>query len=340
MSVNDELADAVTARTITLARYDASLRRDVLKLLRAVEKDILAALPAITSETRKARLNKQLAEVRAIISSGYSEIIQLTDQGLTELAGIEAKWQRTAVNRAIGVDIASAMPSAEQLAAIASNTLIQGAPSADWWGRQSADLQFQFVSAVRLGLAQGETNAQITKRVMQAMEVSRRNATTLVRTSVQAVAIAARDASMQANSDVIKGKVSIATLDGRTTPVCAAYSGTTYTLENEPIPPTKLPYLAIPRHFSCRSVWSPITKSFRDLGLDIDDFTPSTRASMDGQVPASTTFAEFLERKGEAWQDEFLGKGKAKLWRDGKITLSDLIDATGRELTLSELRAL
>lgn len=340
MSVNDDLADATTARTIALARYDAGLRRDVLKLLREVERDIVTALPGITSETRKARMNKQLAEARKIIADGYAEIIGHTDSELTALAGVEAEWQVKSINTAIGVDIASAMPTEAQLAAIASNTLIQGAPSAEWWSRQSSDLQFQFTSAVRLGMAQGETTQQIASRVRQVMDVKRRDAVALVRTSVQAVAVEARDASMRANQDVVKGKVSVATLDSRTTAVCAAYSGATYTLDNEPIPPTKLPYIAIPRHFSCRSNFSPLTRSFRELGLDIDDFTPTTRASMDGQVPASTTFEQFLDRKGKAWQDDFLGPGRAQLWRDGKITLSDLIDATGRELTLKELRAL
>jgi hypothetical protein len=33
-----------------------------------------------------------------------------------------------------------------------------------------------------------------------------------------------------------------------------------------------------------------------------------------------------------------LGKGRAQLWRDGKITLQDLLNAQGVPLTLRELR--
>ena len=36
--------------------------------------------------------------------------------------------------------------------------------------------------------------------------------------------------------------------------------------------------------------------------------------------------------------DHMLGKGKAQLWREGKITLTDLVDQYGRPLTLKELR--
>jgi hypothetical protein len=34
-----------------------------------------------------------------------------------------------------------------------------------------------------------------------------------------------------------------------------------------------------------------------------------------------------------------LGKGRAQLWRDGKITLSQLLNAEGAPLTLAQLKA-
>jgi hypothetical protein len=44
--------------------------------------------------------------------------------------------------------------------------LIQGAPSAEWWSRQSLDTSFKFSNAVRQGLAQSETNQQIIARII------------------------------------------------------------------------------------------------------------------------------------------------------------------------------
>jgi len=340
MTANEQIAEDTIARTIYLSRYSAGLRKDVIKLLNQVEKDLIAALPSVTTQVRKDRLNKMLAESRALIKDGYAEVSALTSSELATLSVDEAEWQKLTINDAITVEIMAAMPTEAALVAMTKDTLVQGAVNADWWARQGANLQFQYTNAVRTGMAQSETIGQISKRVQQVMDVSRRDATSLVRTSVQTVAIESRDMTMQKNSAVIKGKVSIATLDGRTTPVCMAYSGATYMLENEPLAPNKLPYIAIPRHWSCRSVWSSITKSWKELGLDLEEFTPSTRSSIDGQVPASTTFDEFLTKKGEAWQDAQLGKGRAELWRKGKITLSDLVDGNGRELTLAELRAL
>ena len=81
----------------------------------------------------------------------------------------------------------------------------------------------------------------------------------------------------------------------------------------------------------------PILKSFKEIGSDYPEMPKSTRSSMDGQVPEETTFKDFLDRKGEAFQDEVLGKGKAKLWRDGKITLQQLLDQSGNPIPLKEL---
>lgn len=339
-SLADTLHDAAIARAIVLARYDAGLRRKVDAILRKAEREIIAALPEATTQTRRDRLAKQLRDIQATLAGYYTQAQDLTAEQMRDLVGIEAAWQANTVNTAVGFDLLSAMPAETTLAAAAGNVLIQGAPSADWWRKQSADAQFRFANAVRQGLAQSESVQQITQRVRREMDLSRRNAMTLVRTSVQTVAIEARDMTLRANSDVLRGKTSVATLDGRTTFTCAAYDGASYsvTAPYAPIPPTTLPYLAIPRHWGCRSVWVPLVKSWRELGLDADDLPPSTRASMDGQVPETTTFEQFLAGKSEAWQNEYLGPGRAELWRSGKLTLADLIDGTGREIPLSKLR--
>ena len=84
----------------------------------------------------------------------------------------------------------------------------------------------------------------------------------------------------------------------------------------------------------------PITKSFRELGIDIDEPAPSTRASDEGPISANITFDDFLKRKTVDEQDEMLGKGRAELFRAGKITLRDLLDQSGNPLTLKQLKAL
>jgi hypothetical protein len=195
-------------------------------------------------------------------------------------------------------------------------------------------------------LAFGETNQQIIKRIVGSpsvpgiMDTARANAASLVQTSVQTVANDARLATFKENSDLIKGVKQISTLDSHTSLICIAYSGGEWDLDGNPINGTTLPFNGgPPRHFNCRSVLVPITKTFRELGIPIDEPQPTTRASTDGPVSAKTTFDDFLKRKGQAFQDEVLGKGRADLWRTGKMTLSQLVNGEGNPLTLEELRS-
>jgi len=51
-------------------------------------------------------------------------------------------------------------------------------------------------------------------------------------------------------------------------------------------------------------------------------------------------FGNCLKNKPASFADEMLGKGKAELWRSGKITLSQLLDQRGNPLTLTQLSRL
>lgn len=95
---------------------------------------------------------------------------------------------------------------------------------------------------------------------------------------------------------------------------------------------------SLPAHVRCRSTYVPILKSFREMGIDADDFTATQRASMDGQVPGDLTYNDWLKRQSAARQDEVLGVTKAKLFRTGELTLDRFIARDGAELTLAQLR--
>jgi hypothetical protein len=88
---------------------------------------------------------------------------------------------------------------------------------------------------------------------------------------------------------------------------------------------------------NCRSVIVPRTLTFEELGIDSPEIPAGTRASSFGQVDANITFDQYLSRLPKTTQDDMLGVGRAELWRDGKISLSQLLDGRGRELTLKQL---
>ena len=83
----------------------------------------------------------------------------------------------------------------------------------------------------------------------------------------------------------------------------------------------------------------PVLVSFHELGLNIDEFTPTTRAGMDGQVAADTTYGDWLKRQSAARQDQVLGATRGKLLRDGGMTVDRFANDKGRWLSLDTLRA-
>lgn len=173
------------------------------------------------------------------------------------------------------------------------------------------------------------------------LKASAANARALVHSSVQAVANAARLASFKQNADLIECLVWLATLDSHTCLLCAVRDQMEYTLDDqEPIGHTH-EWAGGPGaiHFSDRCVLSTRTKSFKDLGIELDEPDESTRPSDGGPVSSKLNFKDFLASKDKAWRAEYLGPGRAEMYEAGKITLNDLMSLKGRKLTLEELAA-
>lgn len=351
MNLSDKLADLAIERQLDLNRYVGSLQNDILRLMRDLALDIEDQFRGDLTDYSKARLSALIREIRTIVGDTYTVLADQLAAEFPELVTDEATWAQQSFNGAVGANLMASLPTEAALAGVARNIVLENVPMRDWLKRGQGDTEFRLTQAIRAGISLGETNGQIMRRIRgdkekltqqstkgTAIGVTRANLNTLVRTAVQELSSNAMLETYGANADVIKALVSLATLDGRTTELCAAYD------QKEFDPATKkpighsLPYRAIPRHFGCRSRWTVRTKSFSELGLDIDDYNPSVRASMDGESPAKRTFEEFLIAKPKSWQDEYLGVGRAELWRNKNLTLPDLLDQSGNPLTLAQLR--
>lgn len=57
-----------------------------------------------------------------------------------------------------------------------------------------------------------------------------------------------------------------------------------------------------------------------------------------GRVPQTVTYNDWLKKQPADFQDEVLGKGKGKLFREGKYSVEEFVDKSGKELTLDELK--
>lgn len=352
------LADRAIVHGINLLRFSAGVQRKILAILDRMSVELSARiLDDKLTMIARARMENLLADTNGIIERYYADISNQAGLKLSGLARTEPAMWRQAFAEAghvLGVRLDVAMPSPAVLETLASEVLIQKAPSRDWWKQQGRYSVWRFSNEVRQGIAQGETNEQIVSRLAGnkragtpgALDISKSDARRLVQASVQTVANSARQLTFQQNRNVLDGIEQLSTLDGHTTPICLAYSGAQWDMDYQPINGTTLPYEnpdgspGCPRHWGCRSVIIPIAKSFADMGIDLPDFEMTTRASEGGQVAASTTMADWLKTRTKAQLDEQLGKGRADLYRRGVITLQQLLDQSGNPLSLKQLQDL
>jgi SPP1 gp7 family putative phage head morphogenesis protein len=362
-SSNETIADKIRTYAVNLLQTGMGFyRNEIVKSLKELETKLVNRLLLSGIEGKgnltpfeQKRVQQLLQFTKATISSAYSDISRSNTVFLSDIARIEAAFINNTVNNAIGIEILTEVPSPARLEGIVKNVPVSGAPTATWWERQATATRQRFEDTLRQGMIEGRTNAQLVADIRGTaanqykdgiIEASAKDAKALVRSSVLTVANKTRletltDAAKQ-ESSLFKGVMQISTLDSRTSDICIAYSGMSWTLPDyEPIGGS-LPFNGgPPRHWNCRSTLVPVVSTWQDLGIDEAEVPPSTRASMDGQVAQDITFAEWLATKDQAFQDELLGPGRADLWRKGKISLTDLVESNGKATrTLKELEAL
>jgi len=230
-SLADRWHSAILKNNLDLMRFDAQLRTEIIAMLNQLGRDLVAELANAELDTprtdwQRARLRKLLEEAQARVSGVYGDIADQHQAGLADAVEAQSGSLVLALNKAAGADLLSPVKwTAEQLAALAGDTLVRGAPIKDWWARQSVDLQQAFADQMRLGMLQGEGVGQLSSRVRDLKMISQRNAEALVRTSAMAVNNAAHMALWDANSDIIKEYQWCSTLDPRTCVACGQRDG-------------------------------------------------------------------------------------------------------------------
>jgi SPP1 gp7 family putative phage head morphogenesis protein len=214
----------------------------------------------------------------------------------------------------------------------------------------AVDQAERFSQVVRNGLLTGETTPSIAKRLIgnlqfgeeaktvrqlvaaggQATAVADNQVMALVRTSINQVANSASQQVYEANQDITKKYRYVATLDSRTSSICAALDGREFEYGRGPMPP---------QHFNCRSTTVPI--------IDPDILPPSTiakRASADGPVPVNMNYGQWLAEQSNKVKAEVLGPSKVPYFNrlvkksGARDAMAKLVRDDGSELTLKDLQ--
>ena len=153
-------------------------------------------------------------------------------------------------------------------------------------------------------------------------------------------------------------------MDIRTTLICAANDGNIFNVGEGVIPPL---------HFGCRSLrvayinpdnWanrgfdssterqflrefteennlsnvSDPTNLPRGFKGRYNTFVRSRRRELVGQVPATTTFNDWLRNQSTEFQNNYLGINRAEAYRSGDFKIDRFLAPDGGTLTLEELR--
>lgn len=255
MAVNDDIMDAQVSHAVGLTRLATGILRKILRLLNRTDADLedqirqrLAGVEpgSIETEFTTERLRLLLEGIRRTNAGVYDQIQVVLLQEALGLAEYEAEHQASIITEHVPVRLDVALPTTEQLHAIVQKRPFQGRLLREW-GKSLEDGRTQKVhDAIRIGMVEGETVDQIVRRVRGTkamgyadgvLQISRRDAESVVRTAVTHIANGASEALYERNSDIIKGVRWVSVLDSRTTAVCRARDGKVYEPGKGPRPP-------------------------------------------------------------------------------------------------------
>ncbi|KFC98257.1 structural protein [Leclercia adecarboxylata] len=358
-TINDRLRDEAIAHTLWISRYSTGVANRMVRLLNDSDAELTARLLVAmdslpTSQFTVSRLESLLGSVRNLNQQAIAGMQTSLADELLQLAGHEAGYQLSLFDVLLPQQVKERYPlqsiTPQQLYAATMAQPFQGRLLSEWAENLDADRMTRITNTVRRGYLLGDTTEVIARQVRGhanrgfqdgALQVSRANAASITKTAVNHLAATARTSFADANGDILRGKQWLSTLDNKTTHTCIIRDRLRYTLDNKPID-HKIPYLQGPGriHFCCRSTETLITKSWRELGIDIDEMDNGTRASMDGQVPEDTTYLDWLARQSPQRQDEVLGPERGRMYRAGELELGEMFTDKGEWISLAQLKAL
>lgn len=324
--------EVLSARTVRGMQLEAAQEFDrtvIRPMLRAVGARLSMFTPRgadVLMDTFP-ELVRLRGEIETIARHGTDAVRRLSTERLFEFTRAESDWIAGTVKKTLRVD--APRPAEQHIEQRVVDRPFLGAKVEKWFGKMLAEPTSDKVKAwVQTGLQRGMTTDQIVRGLRGSPATgytdgiltgqSRANVQALVRTAATHASSVARGESFKMLG-VTKWRF-VATLDSKTSLVCADNDGKVFPLGEGPMPPL---------HPSCRSTTVPV------FGDPIGQ-----RASVDGPVPADLSFPKWLETQDAATQNEVLGATKADAWRNGKLTIEQMLGRDLEPLTLAELRDL
>lgn len=358
MASNDHknLIEVLTQHQAYLYRVSSQSVNELTRLFNSESEQMLSKLRDLLDELSDAEkvalaggqyTTTNLKEIRDLISQWFTtlstSIPELFAVSATALAVYEAKYTAKLYGGKIK------KPNGNKLYSSAKKTpLIGGALVDELLSKIATSARQKVEYAIRDGISSGKTNQEIIQRIRGTkrqkyddgiLNTSKSDIERTVRTVRSHVANQAYlDSFMQLGFEYVK---LVATLDGRTTKLCAFLDGKVWKIGD---PEIRMP----PLHPNCRSILVPVDKDGLLIGerpfvMDerkVKDIPKDEREQLIGQIDANTKFKEFFKKTDDFFQKEWLGPKRFKLYKEGKFDFDKFFDPEGRMYSLDELQAL
>lgn len=337
--------DLATRRQVMLERLKSGQVRDYAKVIKDIEKLVRLTLAGLEEEIgglSRTKLNKLLSGLRMDQAAVYAAGNKALAASLGDISTLYASQEIMDLEATVdlrGTKLNS-LTKKQVFAEVIKRPLTTDGQLLEPWIKDFSDKEIKRVNdVIRAGHSQGKTNAQLVQQIIGTkaqnykngvLQTTRRDASTVVRTSVQHAASAARQETWEANRDIVDKYEFLATLDRVTSTQCRALDGQTFEFGKGPIPPI---------HPNCRSTTIPVLNkkySFLSNGR--------TRSGEGGPVSADQSYYDWLDKQTEKAQVEVLGPTRAKLFQDGGMTPERFrqlqFDKNFEPLTLDEMRVI
>lgn len=370
----DTLFDILLRHQIYLQRLVPQLGKEQIALIDRNNPELRGELISWLEKNEFYKLTKKQQDDLAVLRNKIYKLRgeSIIDAGekyqgdMLELAQSEQLWFASGVQD-LGVK-SLALSSTIALENMVKRTSFTGKTLNDIYTKLSVDDTSRIMDSVRNGLASGLTRQQIensifgtkklnyTDGVLQTTRnyINNKNTNSgVVRTTINGISAESKNLLYEANSDIVNEVQYSATLDLRTSKICASLDGLIFKLGQQP---------PIPQHISCRSTYIPIIegidiestrpyvrdtrtrkereKDFREeakeTGESIGEIRRKWKNRSIGQVSDKMNFEQWLRDQPKKYQNEYLGKTKAELFRNGE-NLSRFVDPLGKEYTIKEL---
>ncbi|MFK3971174.1 minor capsid protein [Pseudomonas sp. NPDC087358] len=351
MTVEQAIYDATIRHAVFLEKLKAGEVGKFVPFLKEIDRSIRDRLArSDLTEYNAKRLEALLEEVDSLLLGIFDRYGAQLNLDLVDIALYEAQFEVVSLNRAVpvGVSIEVGMPTAASIraAVLTSPLSVRGTAGGKLltsfikgWTRAERE---RVTGAIRQGFFEGQTNFQIIRNIRGTagagykdgiLATTQRNASTIVHTAIQHVSSQARMEVAKANTDVVTEVQMVATLDSKTSQLCRSMDKRRFAVNAGPRPPF---------HPNCRTTFILLTTLSEMFA------SGATRASVGaagpGQASAGLDYYHWLQLQPAAFQDVAIGPVRAKLFRDGGLSVKRFaelqLDRNFQPLTLKQMKAL